>query len=570
MPNVNSYLTQQPGNVNLKDFAHASRLYLDQAFALTPKAGWIYYAVFDIETSVVKDKAWANRRRIEQVGALIKGADLPRYQVNTETVNQYNRKTIIQKSITYSPVSLTMHDDSANTVHNLWLNYYKYYYNDPNLGGSLGTNSIFGTARDNKTGAYGDTKYKSSDELFTPTDYGLKDGANLPFFRSITLYQLSRQLFTSYQLVNPKIKSWDHDRMDQTQGNRMAESKMTLEYEAVFYGSGRVRKDQPTGFAVFQYDNSPSPLGTGRNGILDDIVAGAAEIFGDATGLFNGDGSNIIQNIGSNLLQDVIGKARGEYRVNGYSALNSIGDGVIKGALNGLGLNLNLNLSGNYVTTGELAATAVSVLTGAAIGQDRNPFNSYIPNISNVPPTSADPGSMADSFLNSLGGTFNTTPPVSSILPVTDQTPAGNTVAPGQYFDSLPPIVVEDLSGITGGLTANSPMEDLISAKQQVDSAYSAANDRVAREALVGDNVNEVIRNVTSPQEYTVVRSEAGTRVQTSVSQQQQVVDYYDPESQAMRDLIDFVETRDNSSEAVSNSSGPISDIPLPDGPGTN
>jgi hypothetical protein len=292
---------------------------------------------------------------------LVKNADLPKFQIQTETINQYNRKAIIQKNIQYQTVSLVMHDDAANTVHNLWTNYFKYYYSDPNLSGSSNQNTFIGTAKDSKSGAYGDTKYDPSDNLYIHTDYGLNNrGVNKPFFRSITLYQLSRQQFTSFQLVNPKIKSWDHDRLDQSQGNKLLESKMSIDYETVFYGSGRVRKDNPTGFAVLHSDTSPSPLGVNptKNGIENDIIAGATEIFGNALGIFPGDKrsssdvlNSVLSDIGSNLLRDALGTPKDAVGTNGYSIKNDIIGTVANKALNGLGLDLNLNLGRNIRTS---------------------------------------------------------------------------------------------------------------------------------------------------------------------------------------------------------------------------
>jgi hypothetical protein len=86
-------------------------------------------------------------------------------------------------------------------------------------------------------------------------------------------------------LVNPLITSWEHDSLEQS-SNKFAESKMSVAYEAVFYGEGQVKKENMSGFGTFHYDRTPSPLSIGGGGTSTlfgpgGIVAGAGEIFGD-------------------------------------------------------------------------------------------------------------------------------------------------------------------------------------------------------------------------------------------------------------------------------------------------
>jgi len=377
MPSIGSYLQSatNPG-YQLKDFQHASRLYLDSVYALAPKAGWMYYVVFDIDPSAITDQTWANQQRVSEVGMLVKSADLPKFNMQTETINQYNRKTVIQKGITYTPVSIKMHDDQSNVVHNMWLNYYRYYYVDSTLGGT----GPIGTAKDNTPGSYQNTKYLPANSLFNPVNYGLNSSLVIaPFFRSITIYQLNRKIFTSFKLVNPMISSWDHDNLNQEAGN-FVESKMNVAYEAVFYGVGQVKKDSPTGFAVFHYDTSPSPLsiaGGGNSSLLGPggVIPGALDIFGDVSNILNPDSTisplGVLGTVikGANLVKNIKGITSQSLKAEGYSILNGALSKVAAGGLNGLGVNLNLNKGSNYATAGEFLGTPVSVVT-AGKGQE--------------------------------------------------------------------------------------------------------------------------------------------------------------------------------------------------------
>lgn len=96
---------------------------------------------------------------------------------------------------------------------------------------------------------------------------------------------MARHQFVSYTLVNPIITSWNHEQLDYANGSPH-ENSMSLGYEAVYYGSGRVQRGNPEGFALEHYDLSPSPLsvaGGGTASLFGDggVIAGASEVLGD-------------------------------------------------------------------------------------------------------------------------------------------------------------------------------------------------------------------------------------------------------------------------------------------------
>lgn len=318
------------GSGDLRDYQHASRLYVSNFYELAPKAGWIYYVVLNINPELVTKNAisdvsfkrWYEKYR-GTVGLLAKQVDLPKFTMQTETLNQYNRKVVVQKQLTYSSVSLVFHDDMANAVTDMWKNYYQY-----NIADSIGSSNI-------RTAKFQDTKYK---DYVDPNNnlYGLSNSqqTRIPFFTSIDIYQLHKQRFTSFKLVNPVIKEWAHDQLDQTQGNRLLTSKMTVDFETVIYNTdsrNRVTKQTP-GFTRDHYDTTPSPLrigGKGNNSIFGTggIINGAGEIFGDLENIASGNASPLdILNTaikGANLVKNVKNVSAASLTSEGYSILNS-------------------------------------------------------------------------------------------------------------------------------------------------------------------------------------------------------------------------------------------------------
>jgi hypothetical protein len=257
----------------MKDFAHASRLYRDDGFYdYAPKAGWMYYVSFGINSQVRKDldPTWAERHS-QNVGILAKAADLPKFKITTETVNQYNRKAVVQTKLNYEPITITLHDDMINASTDLWKNYYKYYFADGlATTAAIGRGSRFSESfRDNKHSEKG------------VYNYGLANAQTVRFFDSIEIFLLNKKKFQSFILLNPIIKEWRHGDVDQSQGSKMLESKMTIEYESVIYNRGKASN---SGFRADHYDNSPSPLAVaGLGGVLGagGLISNAADLFGD-------------------------------------------------------------------------------------------------------------------------------------------------------------------------------------------------------------------------------------------------------------------------------------------------
>ncbi len=258
----------------LRDYQHASRLYVDDYFRLAPKSGFLYYVVFNINRNNNPIIEQFLQKNGPELGLLVKAVDLPKYRIATETINQYNKKTIVQSKIDYQPVSMTFHDDHNNTTIGMWKSYYNYYFVDGINQSGLSIPA-----------SYGDTKYrKIGTTIDESTYYGMNNGQTDPFFRSIEIYQLNRQQFTAFILVNPVITDFGHDKLDQSQ-SKLLENNMSVQFETVLYGTGRIKKDNPAGFATIHYDTTPGPLsvfGGGNNSILGPggIIPGIGEVLG--------------------------------------------------------------------------------------------------------------------------------------------------------------------------------------------------------------------------------------------------------------------------------------------------
>jgi hypothetical protein len=230
----------------LRDPQHAARLFVDDQFRLAPKHKFLFHVAFSINVSTLQNLDLVQRHRNE-INMLVKNCDLPGYTVQTEILNQYNRKKNMQTTHKYNPINMVFHDDNMGVINQLWQNYYKYYYADP--------------ATAEKSSAYKRNATKSYD--YVKGAYGLDNGSIAPFFNHITIYQMARHEYVSYKLHNPIISSWTHNKVDYAQTG-VHDNNMQLQYEAVSYDSGLIENGNPEGFGLEHYDQSKSPLQAGN------------------------------------------------------------------------------------------------------------------------------------------------------------------------------------------------------------------------------------------------------------------------------------------------------------------
>lgn len=274
---VSSFLSGVAGGLTnpkggLADWRHASRLFLDNGYRLAPRTKFLYYVRFEIDKTILTSPTFSNKHA-DEIGYLIKTTDLPKFKFETVTKNQYNRKKIFYKNFSYDSLSMTFHDDSAGVINALWALYMGSYVQD----------------RHNPDRAFFKTALRPEGSVVDSYRYGLdRQGRSTDFFKSISIYSMSRRRFLGYTLLNPKITSWSHGSMDYT-SNDFNENSMSIEYESVIYSTGNVSRNSPKGFANLYYDNSPSPLtvaGGGTSTLLGEggVLDGLESIFGDVSG----------------------------------------------------------------------------------------------------------------------------------------------------------------------------------------------------------------------------------------------------------------------------------------------
>ena len=360
MPSINNFLKGfQDGLPGMKDYRHASRLYVDDNHKLMPKQKFLFHVVFNTDETLFVDGFNANERY--ELNMLVKACDLPKYGINLEEKVQYNKKMYAATRIQYEPVNITFHDDHADTVNAFWKKYYEYHIAD-----SVSMNS------DLQISATKDSLYDSIDtkgDGNRMNKYGLDTPAarGRPYLKGIEIFVLHKKRFTSMTLVNPVIGSFSHDNLDAADGGGVLQNTMNIFYETVIYKAGIINRNNVPGFATVHYDNEPSPLSV--------LGGGTNSIFGPG-GVVDGIGS-VIRNVQTgNILGAILGAS------NTYNNAKKIKKRDVKEELKGIAKEgvLDIGKQAGSITNpvGRFsvgAAVAAGAIIASARGTNDNKTN---------------------------------------------------------------------------------------------------------------------------------------------------------------------------------------------------
>lgn len=353
MPSINNFLAGfSNGLPGMKDYQHASRLYIDDNYRLMPKQKFLFHVVFNLNDTAFSRKFTANEK--QELNMLVKSCQLPKYNMNVEQKQQYNKKVNVMTNISYEPVNITFHDDHYDIVNAFWKGYYEYNIVDSltvaSTGGVNTTRDTLydpGANRKHQFGMDGNQKRKE------------------PLLRSIQIFALHKQQFTSFTLINPVIGSFSHDDLDQTDGGGVMANSMQVFYETVLYSAGRITRNEPDNFATIHYDLEPSPLSV--------LGGGTTSIFGPG-GIVEGIGSVIgdvrTGNIGLGTILKGINTYNNAKKIKAKDAVKEELKGIIKDEIKTIGQASGTisNPVGNF-TVGNAVVAAAAV--GTAVAKSR-------------------------------------------------------------------------------------------------------------------------------------------------------------------------------------------------------
>lgn len=481
-------------NDNLRDYRHASKLFIEGTHRLAPKHATLFHVFFDINRGL-QSSIMSDRQTVTEIGMLVKNSDLPRYSVDTKIYNSYNRPNIVQSKIKFDPVTIVFHDDNMNVVRNFWYDYYKFYYRDSDH--SDGTYFAQYKYRPQDNGKFGYTRRKES------------LGEN--FLQSIRIYSLHQKRFSEYILLNPIIKSFKHGQHANSNDANILEHTMVIEYENILYSDGTTSVGDPKGFATLHYDNTPSPL---------KVSGGVKSLFG-AGGLLDNAGSILGDLRGGNYLSAIFKAAR---TVNTYRntniknlAINEVRGIVTREASNAIVGLINQNMrpqSGINVPTvtgvdgatssrfGGLGSVASTVaLAGAAVLLNSTPLtNKYRANPTTQANSRKNPPTNMVPNLPLIPNVTRPSTANSNLVTANNNNSTPDTSNQNQVDNSKQKLIL-DRAIDTSNRALQRLSNDATAAQQQVantNQQLAALNSRLAnvQTAPASPQKNELVRDI--------------------------------------------------------------------------
>jgi len=223
---------------------YASKFFLDDSAGApgagplsllkTPRYKFMYYASFVLDQTVLDsisseaDPAIVKNLRLDgwqdkrSISFLVKKVDRPKIDLTTVESNQYNLRRQNYTRVAFTDVTMTLYDTSDNRVLNMWINYFRYYFN----------NSRAGVADITSLTPTGPSTGLRFDEF--QSGYGMAPVYGRNFFKEIGLYAIFGQKAQLTRLISPRISRIDWGTFDSTDSGP-TEVTISFKYENIIY-----------------------------------------------------------------------------------------------------------------------------------------------------------------------------------------------------------------------------------------------------------------------------------------------------------------------------------------------
>lgn len=181
-----------------------------------PRYKFSYYVKFVPNTSDAS---------ISYLPFCIKMLEKPSFTMESQTLNQYNKKRIIYTGRRYNPISMEFWDTANNTFYDFFQMYMNYYFADSTNITPLSWMKDTTAAKFHKENGFG---------------YTIPAGSTLTndsLLSTIQVYEMYGGLYRMYEMVNPKITEVKFDALDSTAGGDLSKVRINLEYEGLNFPS---------------------------------------------------------------------------------------------------------------------------------------------------------------------------------------------------------------------------------------------------------------------------------------------------------------------------------------------
>jgi len=212
----------------LKDFRNAYHYTPSQD---PPRQQFGGYVSFVLDRDLFKDPFYNDdiEELRTRMSSLVRTADFPQIEFKTQTLNDYNRKKIVNTGVEYQPVTIRVVDTASNAWLTILMKYFSYHYMNPRNKGNSGDRDMDNAS--NITGAEMIASQFGSGSPYDSNKAGYNINYNPHFFERIDYVLYHAQKGTQYSLFNPVMTGFTHTPLDYA-SNELMEFTMTFQYES--------------------------------------------------------------------------------------------------------------------------------------------------------------------------------------------------------------------------------------------------------------------------------------------------------------------------------------------------
>lgn len=193
-----------------------------QLLSAVPRLKFLFFVEFNLSDTAQQMLGGKDVNALDSQRNLafkVKSIEKPRITLETEELNQYNKRHLIYKKIDYADSAVKLHDSNDNSVLSFWVDYFTYFFGD------------------SRPKSYVSTQQSPVDQTFRDsTGWGLRPLANTTnFFDSIRVLAFFANTITSFKYMNPKITTIDWGGKDYFSSADIEDVTINFKYEFIEY-----------------------------------------------------------------------------------------------------------------------------------------------------------------------------------------------------------------------------------------------------------------------------------------------------------------------------------------------
>lgn len=164
----------------------------------------------------------------EVLGFYAKACDRPSIRFRTRTLNQYNKKRVIQTGHDFNPIRISFNDTADGAAEAMFREYYSFYYGDAkNTSSTAWASDVIASTMNQGSGGWG---FRAPSVTTAEMSY---------FFDTIQIYIFYNGMFDRYDIVNPKIREYSCDALEYGDPSGLLSINMTFDYEGLVFAQQR-------------------------------------------------------------------------------------------------------------------------------------------------------------------------------------------------------------------------------------------------------------------------------------------------------------------------------------------